>query len=165
MARHWWRSPRSGRRRVAQGESASPGSRRHESLLGARVAGDSRPLPQVPTIASNMLSPARYTGLLARRFVMAKPSPRARGLALGYMPSPTTRGCQPSRHNECASRPVFHPDLRSLTCKHPPSRDSLVTSPTFNCTRSNILVAQDLLLVATIVILTRGQRLPPGRIA
>jgi hypothetical protein len=71
-------SPRSGRKRVAQGESASPGTAPVFTPL-TRVAGDR----SCAIVGCLLLSPTTW----ARRLSHANPG--LAELALGYMPSPT----------------------------------------------------------------------------
>ena len=90
-------SPRSGRQRVAQGESASPG-----------VCNTTRGKPaQRATARSAMWSRNnRVQSSLCRPLRGLAPShrciPRARGLALGYMLSPAARACGFAQTEEVA---------------------------------------------------------------
>ena len=90
-------SPRSGRQRVAQGESASPG-----------VCNTTRGNPaQRATARSAMWSRNnRVQSSLCRPLRGLTPShrciPRARGLALGYMLSPAARACGFAQTEEVA---------------------------------------------------------------
>jgi hypothetical protein len=100
-----WRSPRSGRQHVAQGESASPGSRRSlgqaSFAISSPRSGRQQATPGRPNDRKVFrCRPLRGLGLPSR-WGWLRQSPRARGLALGYVLSPATRACCSPLHYEC----------------------------------------------------------------
>ncbi|MFY9570500.1 MAG: hypothetical protein WAV20_03745, partial [Blastocatellia bacterium] len=90
----------------------------------ARAAGDSL-VPYVvwKLLAALEVSVARYAGLYSYRYV-----PRARGLALGYMPSPRCAGLYSYRYVPRARRLALgympSPAARACVVEHPLSQGS-----------------------------------------